>query len=269
MKRNFLLILSAVVLLTAACSEDKQEVKKAKNEKPPKELGLDDEQSGEFEDYIALVENNDSLVMASTMYFAKESGESYQVYLSLDSASNVIKSEEQYTRPEIGGSILHNVHYFRNGRRIASKEIYNEGEGENEMFFERVTYYDENEEPIISKRRSARFEDYLENEMFDVIEPVNVPMDRLQRALSNEGEFNTKFMGIISQAGLFYIQVGEGKKDGFTTTLVVQQVTPLIQDMINNPDKYKGKEVDVDFREMPDGQGYTFQALLGIKMADK
>lgn len=269
MKRNFLLLLSAVVLLTAACSEEKAEIKKAKNEKSPTELGVDDGQSGEFEDYIALIDNNDSLLIASTMYFAKETGESYQVYLSLDSASNVIKSEERYTRAGIGGSILRNFHYFRDGQRIASREIYNEGEGENEQFFERVTYYGEDEEPLISKRRAARFEDYLENEMFDVIEPVKCPMDKLQRALNNEGEFTTKFMGIITQAGLFYIQVGEGKKDGFTTTLVVQQVTPLVQDMINNPAKYKGKEVDVDFRELPDGQGYTFQALLGIKMASK
>jgi DNA-binding HxlR family transcriptional regulator len=73
---------------------------------------------------------------------------------------------------------------------------------------------------------------------------------------------------VTKNAGLFYIEVGEGDPNGFSTNLLVQQLTPLVQDMINNPEKYKGKKVKVDFREMPDGQGFTFQALMGIEMAN-
>lgn len=267
-----LFFLVSAVLFWTACSDNtsNKEVKPTKNEKSSEVEMVDDGTGGEFEDYMAIVDASNSYYVGSSMYYSKSpdiSNENYQVYLLLDSTSKIVRIEEKYTRPE-GGSLLTNRHYFRDNQRIASKEIYNEGTGENEMFYERVTYY-ENEKPIISKKRSSRFEEALENELFQIITPVNCPIERAQRAIAQEDEFETKFMGVIRNGGLFYIEVGEGKPNGFSTTLLVQQITPQIQDMISNPQKYMGKKMKVDFREMPDGQGFTFQALLGIELAKK
>lgn len=270
MKIQSFLILVSVALLWTACSENSQEkvVKTTKNEKSPEELGVEDDgRGGDFEDYMALVDNNDSLLTASTLYFSKGDGESYQLYLLLNNEGNIIRTEERYTKSG-DGSVLRNFHYFRDEVRIASKEIYNQGTGEAENFFERVSYYDEKEKPVISKIRKAQFEEYLENEMFRIIDPINCPLDRADRALAGEGEFETKFLSVIEQDGVFYIIVGEDKDNGYNSSLVVQSITPLIQSLINNPDAYKGEPVKVDFQEMPDGQGYTFQSLLGISLAN-
>ncbi len=272
MKIKSLLILVSAALLWTACSDNssEKEVKKTENEKTPEELGVaDDGRGGEYEDFMALVDANDSLLIGSTMYYTKDpekSGESYQVYLLLDNASNIVRIEERYTR-ENGGSLLSNFHYYKGNQRIASREIFNKGEGDSEMFYERVSYY-ENEKPIISKLRSHKYEEYMENEMFDIIPPVNCPTDKAERAIAREGEFQTNFLSVIQNGGLYYVEVGEGGQDGFSTTLLVQQVTPLVQGMISNPSEYKGKRVRVEFQEMPDGQGFTFQALLGIALVE-
>ncbi|PWL33038.1 MAG: hypothetical protein DCO96_01425 [Fluviicola sp. XM-24bin1] len=270
MKIKHLLILFSAALLWTACSETSPEkiVKKTKNEKTPEEKGeADDGRGGEYADYMAIVDADDSWYIGNTMYYTKNpdvSQETYQVYLLLDSASNVVRIEERYTR-ENGGSVLGNFHYYKDGIRIASKEIYNEGQGESELFYERVSYY-EDEKPIISKIRSNKYEEYLENEVYEIITPVACPTDKAERAIAREGEFQTNFLGVIKSGGLNYIEVGEGDPNGFSTTLLVQQITPLVGDMISNPSEYKGKPVSVDFREMPDGQGFTFQALLAIAM---
>lgn len=269
MKIKSLLILVSAALLWTACSDNssEREIKKTKNEKEPEELGVDDGSGGAYDDYMAIIDASDTLLIGSSMYYTKNpdlSQENYQIYLLMSEDSDIKRIEERYTRPQ-GGSTLSNFHYYKDGARIATREIYNEGEGESEMFFERVTYYEE-EKPKTSKLRSHRFEEYLENEMFKMITPVACPVDKAQRAIAQEGEFQTNFMGVSEIGGVFYIEVGEGDPNGFSSNLLVQQISPLVNDMIKNPAKFKGKKVKVDFREMPDGQGFTFQALLGIAL---
>ena len=177
MKIKSLLILVSAALLWTACSDNssEKEVKKTKNEKEPEELGVDDGSGGPYDDYMAIIDASDTLLIGSSMYYTKNpdlSQENYQVYLLMSEDSDIKRIEERYTRPQ-GGSLLSNFHYYKDGARIATREIYNEGEGESEMFFERVTYYEE-EKPKTSKLRSHRFEEYLENELFRLGGPKSI-----------------------------------------------------------------------------------------------
>ncbi len=269
MKITSLIALVSAALLWTACSESKPEVKETKNEKQPKEMGVEDDGRGaEFEDYMALVDVSDSLVNANTLYYAKPTGESYQVYLKLDAQSNLVRMQEQFTKSG-SGSILNTFYYYRDGMKVATKEIFNEGQGDAEMFFERVSYYNEKEEPIISKIRSARYEEYLEDETFRIIDPVDCSDVKAKRALARGGEFATNFVGVIEQDQISYIIVGEGVEGGFTTSLVVQQYTPLVIQMLSDPDAFKGQPMDIEFQELPDGQGFTFQSLISLKRSEK
>lgn len=269
MKIRSLIVLVSAALLWTACSESKPEVKETKNEKPPKEITVEDDgRGGEFEDYMALVDVSDTLINANTLYYAKESGETYQVYLKLDQKSNLVRMEAQYTKPG-NGSILRTFYYYRGGDKIATREIYNEGTGAAEVFNERVSYYDKNQQPIISKIRTTRFEENLENETFRIIDPVDCSDERAKLALARNGEFATNFVGIISQSQINYIIVGEGVEGGFTTSLVVQELTPLVTQLMARPDSFKGESMDIQFQEVPDGQGFTFQSLIGLKRSEK
>ena len=269
MKYTTGIILFATFFGIVACSNSEKETKPSKKNKESREIVMEDDgRGGEYEDYMALVDANDTLVGANTLYYAKQSGESYQVYLKMDEQSNLVRMQEQYTTSS-SGSILNTFYYYRDGIKFATREKYNEGEGQAEKFYERVSYYNENEEPIISRMRSAQFEEYLENETFQIIEPYNCSDEKAKRALVRGEEFATNFVGVINQDQISYIIVGEGVKDGFTTSLVVQQYTPLIAQMLTNPDSYKGKPVDIEFQEVPDGQGFTFQSLISLELAEK
>lgn len=267
---KFKFLFSAIILATlmSACSDSDSQVLETKNDKKANQGITDDGRGGEFEDYIATVDVNDSLITANTLYYAKPSGESYQVYLKLDNESNLVRMQETYTTAS-SGSILNTYYYYRDGMKVATKEFYLTGEGESEMFNERVSYYNEKEEAIITKMRTARFEEYLENETFKIIDPVDCSDKKAKRALTRGGEFATNFVGVIKQDAINYIIVGEGVEGGFTTSLVVQQFTPLIVQMLANPDKFKGEPMDIEFQEVPDGQGFTFQSLISLKRATK
>lgn len=270
MKINALILLLVTTFVWTACSESKVQVKETKNEKLEKEeVGeADDGRGGEYEVYMTQVDTSSSSILANTLYYAKPDGESYQVYLTLDEESNVQRLEAKYTRPG-SGSILRTFFYYKAGDKYATREIYSEGPIESEMFFERVSYYDENQEPVVSKIKSARFEEQLDNEVFRIIDPIDCSDEKAARALAREGEFATNFMGVINQDQVNYIIVGEGTQDGFTTSLLVQEMTPLVIQMLTSPDSFKGKPVNIEFQEMPDGQGFTFQALLGIELAQE
>jgi len=259
-----LLILIVAATVWTSCSESKVQVEETKNEETPIDPGKEDDGSGgEYETYMANVDSDTNLIQASTLYYSKPNGESYQVYLLVDDSANIVKMEARYTL-EGSSSVLRTFFYYKNGIKHATRELRIEGAMPNEQFKELVTYYEENGEPAITKRRMAKLEEDLEYESFRIITPTDCSDERAMQALQNEAEFQTNFISTIAQDGVYYINVGQN--GGFTSSLVVQEITPLVQQMLTSPESFKGKEVRVQFSEVPDGSGFTFQALLGIQL---
>lgn len=256
----FLLIISAM----ASCSSGSAEVNETKNDPSEVNNGTpDDGRGAEYEAYIASIDNSDSLVVANTLYYTKSNGESYQVYVLLDDSSNIVRSEERYTTSN-SGSVLTNYFYYRDGEKYASRELFIDNSGEKEAFVERVSYYEDGK-PKISKMRRAPYEEYLENETFEIIEPHNCSDARADRALHRTGEFQTNFVSVVREDPATYLIVGEGSEDGFVSSLVVQSITPLVGELLSNPDAHVGEPMQVMFEEVHDGSGFTYQSLLGIQ----
>lgn len=264
----FLFLLTISVM--AACSGPETDVKETKNDpKELKESTPDDGRGAEYEAYMSEIDNNDSITIANTLYYTKSNGESYQVYVLLDDESQVIRMEERYTT-SASGSLLSTFFYYKNGVKYASRERFIRGVGEEEKFVERVSYY-EGGKPKISKMRQAPYEEYLESETFEIIDPTNCSDQRANLALRREGEFATNFVSVVQEDPtnpITYIIVGEGSDDGFVSSLIVQHFTPLVRELVSNPNAHAGEAMDVQFQEMHESSGYTFQALLGIQRAE-
>lgn len=267
MKIKALLPVLIVVLIGTSCAESTVDVEETRNEEQPEELigSEDDGRGAAYEAFMNAIDTTAQLE-ASTLYYSKPNGESYQVYLLLDEESNINRMEARYTK-EGSSSVLRTFFYYKEGVKHATHEFYTEGVAPNEQFKERISYYDEKGVPIITKIRSAQFEEALENELFRIVDPFDCSDARAYQAIENQGEFETTFLSTLSRDGVIYLNVGDSKQNGFTSSLVVQEITPLVQQMIHNPDAYEGKEVSIKFSELPDGSGFTFQALHAIQLA--
>jgi len=256
---KFLFLIACSVSVLSACSNTSEEEKPAEEQKDPTEKF--ESESEEYESYISSIDENDSLSTGNTLYYSKDNGESYEVEFVLNDSSEIMRMTESFTLPG-SGTILSNVFYYRGEGLYATKEYFEKGTGEASYFVERVSYYNTKGEPVVTKVRTAPFEDHLDQGAFKISDKHALSDERPGRALRQEGEFATYFKEVISQDGLKYIIVGEKANDGFYSSLLVNYRTPYTMSLIHNESSMKGTHLRVNFETLREASGYSYQSLI-------
>lgn len=217
-----------------------------------------------FEEMISEIDLNDSLRVGQSLFYSKEGGASVDVEIKVNDKDEMVKMVEEYT-VENSPSIESNTFYFSGGNMIASKELFEEGVGEEAVYVEKVTYYDKEENPILTKRKAANYQDELDFESYEIVDNTKCSYDRALAVLNQEGEYGTTFQGFVKEDPYLYIIVGEKKKDGYYSSLVVQYMTPLIKTLEENEASMIGTPLQVDFETLNGEQGFEYQILMNVQ----
>jgi hypothetical protein len=220
----------------------------------------------ELELYLDGLDYNDSLETGNSLFYSRGAGptaESVEVKIFLDDSSQIVKMVEIIVAPG-SNSVTSNRFYYRGDKKVATKRFFQESVKDSAYFVEVRSYYDTNEEVKVTKRRTARFEEQLDQEMFKVVKSEDCKSDRALRILNQQGEFETTFQGFIDMEGFIFLIVGENKKNGFATSLIVQMVTPFVQELRNNEKKMIGTPLIVQFETVTDSGG-SEQILHGVR----
>ena len=217
-----------------------------------------------FEELISEIDLNDSLRIGQSLFYSKEGGASVDVEIRVNEKDEMVKMEEEYTI-ENSPSIASNTFYFDKGKMISSKELFEEGVGEEAIYVEQITYYDKDENPILTKRKTANYEEELDFESYEVIDNIKCSYDRALAVLNQEGEYGTTFQGFVKEEPYLYIIVGEKKKDGYYSSLVVQYMTPLIKTLQENEVNMIGTPLQVEFETLNGEQGFEYQILMNVQ----
>lgn len=213
------------------------------------------------ENYAVDVDIDTTLRKGNSLYYSREDGATMEVFISVDSNDETTKIVENYSNSG-SVSLCSNTFYFKNGKKYISKELFEEGTELVGHFVERISYYDENEKPVLTKIRKAEYEDHLDFEMFEKTDNYDCSTDRAFQVLNQEGEFATTFQGFISEEPYLYLIVGEDEPTGYTSSLVVQYVDQTIQKLQMNEKEMIGKGIQVGFETLSGAQGYEYQILL-------
>lgn len=218
-----------------------------------------------YEEYISLIDNNDSLPMGNSLFFSKGNDKFTEVEFWINEKNEMVKLIEYYTQESL--TIAKNIFYLKDGKKFATKELFEVNENGELGFVERITYYDQDEHPIISKKRKALFEQDLEMESFTTSEKVDCKMDRALRILNQEEEFNTTFQGFVKESGFTYLIVGGPGDDAYTSTLVVQYQDQTIAKLMAKEQEMIGTPLVVDFVIVEDpGEGFEYQILRAVTL---
>lgn len=215
-----------------------------------------------YEEYISNIDN-DTLRSGNSLFFSKGNDKFTEVEFWINDKDEMVKLTEYYTQESL--TIAKNIFYLKEGKKFASKELFEVNENGELGFVERVTYYDGNEQPIISKKRKALYEQDLEMESFTSCEKVNCKMDRALQILNQEGEFNTTFQGFVKESGFTYLIVGGLGEDAYTSTLVVQYQDQTTAKLMAKENELIGTPLVVDFVIVEDpGEGFEYQILRAV-----
>ncbi len=238
MKKGMIFFLSAMVFFLAACGSG-----------DPKESKKDDQQEksaykneSDFESRMAAIDQNDKLSIANSLQYRDNAGSTEEVSAFLDGEENILKLEEEFSDSKtLNFGTL--TFYLENGKKFASKEVYQENRQDKPMFIERVTYYDKSEKPVYSKMRQATYEIDLET----------LP-------------FETTFQGLATDGTLQFIIVGENTADGFAASLAVQHTEGDIKKLFKDEAGMIGTPLEIQYERMVDQTGLEFQVLLSAKI---
>lgn len=254
---NYLLFIGLSVFMLQSCGEDNEQNQEVIEQEIVDPVAIS------IEAYIDSVENTDYQVMNSLSY-GKEDGSSAMAQVFVDDSSRAVKIAERYTTSK-SSSYQSNYFYYKKGEKVATKQYFEEGEGEKAHFVELVTYYT-NGKPTLAKRRQAEYEDELEYAEFQKAEPKELKEDNVNDIFNQVGPYSTTFQGFIQsqEDGTLYLIVGEDTPTGYTSALMVQQRVPIINRLLSDQLAYVGKELVVEFETLSDGTGYDFQLLTGI-----
>ena len=258
LKSVFLIACSFPFLI--ACSEKPNEKDPVKKQDTTSEIYQDDNE--EFEAYITQIDDSATLNEGNSLYYSHSNKTSFEVTFKLNDENEILRMTEKYTVNE-SGSIMSNIFYYKDKTMYSSKEYFEEGLGDDAYFVERVTYYDKKSEPTLTKRRTAPFEDYLDQSSFEIAATQACSDEKALRAITQQGEFETNFRGFVEEGAELYLMVGENKESGYETAILVQRRTPFLMSLKQNQESNMGMKLQVSFQTMKDSGGYEFQALLG------
>ena len=219
----------------------------------------------EGEAYMASIDLNDSLSTANSLYYSRGEGENIEwteVIMFINGQNQVVKMIERIAKP--GSSAVYSNHfYFKDGKKFATKQFFEESTGGTTQFVELLSYYDAKEKVKATKRRTAEFEELLETVPYMVAQKVDCTVDRAYSIINQTGEFETTFQGFVNMDGFQFLIVGENKKEGFSSAIIVQQLSPLILELRAREKQMLGTPLRVEFQTITEGGG-SEQILLSV-----
>ena len=213
-----------------------------------------------YDEYVSGIDMDDSLRTGNSLFYSKGEGQFTEVEFFVNDKNEMVKMIEFYTQKSM--TIAKNIFYFKDGRKFATKELFEDGEGEELHFVERVSYYGEDEKPIITKKKQAMYEQDLDYESYEVAANYDCDMTRALEILNQEGAFNTTFQGFVKEDVFLYIIVGGDDPEDYSSSLIVQNVDNTIMKLQKNEVDMIGTPLTINFNTVEDaGEGFEYQIL--------
>lgn len=269
MKLSTVLYWLGVFVLVAACRNNSNLEELEKKSK----LGVEGEykpvqNEAFYERKIYEIDSDTSLLEVGSLYYTKEDGSSYEVFAFLDANKRIVKLVENYV-DGASGKYGKNVFYFDEGKKIVSNEHFEEKVANQSKFVERISYYKKNGHVVGTKIRVAKFEEDLDKIIYEKSKLTDCMTTNAENALNQEGSFETTFQGFVQNGNQHYLIVGEPKKDGFVSALLVQYYDSNIKKLISQEAVMMGKKLRVSFQKMKDDDGFQFQVLMAVAFDEK
>lgn len=265
--KNYLVLLPLLSLLFYACSDSNAtaETTSGKEKSTPAVYTVSDKDLS-IDEYIAKVDSDSTpkLIRRSLDF---NNDEYYSIYVESWSDTTDTKDMKiiEVFAKKTTSSEQKISYYMRDDKLVATKEMVESQEMDKIYFIERITYYDENEEPTGAKFRKAEYQEDLDTMKFKGAEVKKLSMERAYQVMNQEGAFQAKFVQFFDPGGELWIIVGNPEEGGFRSALLLNDLEGDLQSMIKTPDYYVGRPMALNFQIMRD-HGTSYQLLIGASL---
>jgi hypothetical protein len=221
----------------------------------------------QYENEMKRINADPSLLQIRSLTYSNDNGESQSVNGLIDENGEILKLSQEYS--DAKGTTIAIHCYFKNKKLISAinKTIVS---AEKKSFCREIkSYYGENEKVVYSCSRKAKSELGIEKINFIADKKYNFGYAEAMEILKQTGRFETRFLSFMNAAGKEFIVVGTSGKDAYFSVLAIQPDIKAIQLIQADEKKYVNKLLKVEFTEVTEADGFTFQGLLNAEIIEK
>jgi hypothetical protein len=135
----------------------------------------------------------------------------------------------------------------------------------NTNYSEKRTIYNDSE-PVITQIRYADTYEAISDVKWKNIRQEHHSLEKVNNILSGTAEFEPHFISVIKADQLFLL-LGEAKpntEERYTTAVRVDEMTPFIEDLLNNLEKYKFRPINISFEVVGGNNAPEYRVLTDI-----
>lgn len=259
MKTKLFFLTLTLLFFIVACQSDKEKDDQGVENQTYKKFENEDKITKQMAD----IDSKSDLTQIHSLNYNNNAGSTVEATGYLDKAKKEVKIEYLFSDVATG-NYGKNVFYIDNGKKFATQEVYFDNQIQKPSFVERISFYDKNEKVIFTKERVAEYEEELEDMPFQIAKLKDCSIKIAMDALNQTGQFVTTFQGVVTNGNLKYIIVGENTADGYASSIAIQFEDTSIKKLIDNEENMIGTPLEVEFAEMVDESGLSFQVLLAL-----
>ena len=221
----------------------------------------------QYENVIKQIDGNQSLIQIRSLLYSNDEGKSQSVFGLIDENGEILKLSQEYSD---GKGIKVSLHFYFKNRKLIStlnKTLFlNDKRG---YCREIKSYYYENEVVVYSSSRKAKDEESIAALNFRAEEKYSFKVDEALEILNQKGRFETRFQSFMSIGGKEFIIVSGIGKDPYYSVLAIQPDDKVVQAIKKNEKKYLNKLLKVEFEEVTESNGFTFQGLINAEIVEE
>ena len=221
----------------------------------------------QYENEMKRINADPSLLQIRSLTYSNDNGETQSVNGLIDENGEILKLSQEYA--DAKGTTIAIHCYFKNKKLISAinKTVVS---AEKKSFCREIkSYYGENEKVVYSCSRKAKSELGIEKINFIADKKYNFGYAEAMEILKQTGRFETRFLSFMNAAGKEFIVVGTSGKDAYFSVLAIQPDIKAIQLIQADEKKYVNKLLKVEFTEVTEADGFTFQGLLNAEILEK
>lgn len=225
------------------------------------------------EQYIKAVEENlpqlEKIESLSWHKMIDDQNVMLEVVAYMDEFGSILKLVESYndeTIQELGKKEF----YLENDQLIASSHAVDELMEDGNYRATRTTTYYKDEVPAYSFQQEANFIDELDQaEKLELAEHSTLSISKTLDVLNHEGPYSTHYLSFVESNNSIFLVLGEPKSsERFSATVLVEEVTPFIQELIDHSEKHQFKKVDITYRTVGGNGQPKFKLLEEISFVE-
>jgi len=258
--QRLLVIFCCLIVGLTSCNEQVDE-EKTKVKKELKQLVPDYKDASYYESEILKIDNRDDLTEAKSLTYVDNDGTTYNSTALVNNKMQIVKLISKKTKSD--GQDIEIHHYFLGVSRLASIKIAQKYTETDCFTTETRTYYNDKGKACFSAVRIGNAKKpYAKNE-YKTCDKLDLNPQLAFDIINQEGKFQTNFLGFNEVNDKIYITVGT---DFYNASLVIPGYIDLLKTLKNNETKYLNKPLKVEFKEVMEPNGFSYQALLDIKI---